>query len=265
MAMDDDARPVGGDRPEGTPRPVALMKRILALEGLAQTHGRSWENVHVSPDFAAALAPYRGTRLGRQELEGELIEDVAGSLWPRALIEASRVREAPRDGYARVVVGVDPPASAEGVCGICVCVLGRDGLLYVLADASVEGASPEQWARAVAHAAELWGADRVAAEVNNGGDMVTSVLRRAAPALPVRPVHASRGKVARAEPAAAAFERREARFAGCFPELEDQLTGMTQAGGYEGPGRSPDRADAMVWAMTKLMQPARALPSIRAL
>jgi phage terminase large subunit-like protein len=136
----------------------------------------------------------------------------------------------------------------------------------VLADASVSGLSPEGWARAVARAAEAWSADRVIAEGNQGGAMVASVLRAADVALPVRMVHASIGKSARAEPVAALFERGSARFAGAFPALEDELAGLIAGGGYEGPGRSPDRADAMVWAMTELMLgQRRAEPRIRRL
>ena len=166
--------------------------------------------------------------------------------------------------FARVVIGVDPPASASGdACGIVAVGLGRDGIGYVLGDHSVRGLSPEGWARAVARAADLWEADRVVAEKNMGGDMVETVLRGAEVHLPVRLVSASRGKIARAEPVAALFEKGRARFAGAFPELEDELAGLTSGGGYEGPGRSPDRADAMVWALTELMLgKARAEPRV---
>jgi phage terminase large subunit-like protein len=144
--------------------------------------------------------------------------------------------------------------------------LGADGIGYVIGDHSVSGLSPDGWAQAVAAAAEAHGADRVVAEANQGGAMVESVLRAADCALPVRLVHARRGKSARAEPVAALFENGRARFAGAFPELEDELTGLTIGGGYEGPGRSPDRADAMVWAMTELMlKPKGAAPRIRML
>jgi phage terminase large subunit-like protein len=167
----------------------------------------------------------------------------------------------------RVVIGVDPPASAGGdACGIVACGVGVDGLAYVIADHSVRGLTPEGWARAVAGAAELHGADRVVAEANQGGAMVESVLRAADFALPVKLVHASRGKAARAEPVAALFEKGRAKFAGAFPELEDELAGMCVGGGYEGPGRSPDRADAMVWALTELMLgKERAEPRVRVL
>jgi len=165
------------------------------------------------------------------------------------------------------VVGVDPPASSGGdACGIVVCGLGADGLGYVLADCSVAGLRPEGWARAVVRAAELWEAGRVIVETNQGGEMVESVLRSVDCRLPVRTAHARKGKTARAEPVAALFESGKAKFAGAFPALEDELSGMTIQGGYEGPGRSPDRADAMVWAMTELMlREKKALPRIRGL
>lgn len=154
----------------------------------------------------------------------------------------------------RIVIGVDPPVSADGdECGIVACGLGHDGIGYVLGDHSAGGLSPEQWARKVAAAAERWAADRIVAEGNQGGEMVEAVLRGAGVRLPVKRVHASVGKVRRAEPVAALFESGEARLAGRFPELEDQLAGLVLGGDYQGPGKSPDRADAMVWALTELM------------
>jgi phage terminase large subunit-like protein len=220
-----------GERPRAlvttTPRPVALLRRVKGLADCIETNGRTAENLHLPPAWlAAAAADYGGTRLGRQELDGMLFEDVAGALFPRALIEEAR-DEAPAaaERMERIVVGVDPPASAGGACGIVVCGADADGTVHVLADLSVAGRRPEGWAAAAAGAAEAWGADRVIAEANNGGDMVESVLCQTAPALPVRLVRASRGKAARAEPVAALFERGKARLAGRFPELEDELCG----------------------------------------
>ena len=214
--------------------------------------------------MADVTARYGGTRLGRQELLGEIIGDVEGALWTRDLVE--RCRAGPRPPTGRVVIGVDPPVSAGGdACGILVCGLGDDGLAYVLADHSVAGLSPEGWARCVAAAAEAHGADRIVAEGNQGGEMVASVLKAADCALPVRLVHARRGKAARAEPVAALFESGKAWFAGAFPELEDQLCGLQIGGSYAGPGRSPDRADAMVWALTELMLRGKGEPSVRGL
>lgn len=250
-----------------TPRRVPLMNRILSEEACAVTRGRTADNVHLPADFQAAVEGlYGGTRLGRQELEGELVEDVEGSLWPRDVLERARVREpVPREALVRVVVGVDPPASAGGDgCGIVACGRTAEGVLHVLGDHSVRGLRPEGWAQAVVRAAEIWGADRVVAERNQGGDMVESVLRSVEAGLPVTMVSAVLGKAARAEPVAALFERGMAKLAGAFPALEDELAGLTIDGRYQGPGRSPDRADACVWALSELQWGVeRALPSIR--
>jgi len=236
-----------------TPRPVKLMRRVMATPGCRETMGRTRDNPHLPKSFVEAmLADYAGTRLGRQELDGEMIDDVAGALWTRNLIEARRVRAAP--ALVRVVVGVDPPASAEGdACGIVAVGLGEDGHGYVIEDASVAGATPEGWARAVAACAARHRADRVVAEKNQGGEMVASVLRAADAGLPLTLVHASRGKSARAEPVALLYEAGKAWHVGAWPELEDELCGLQAGGGYEGPGRSPDRADALVWAMSALL------------
>lgn len=246
-----------GDRPRvlvtTTPRPTRLMRRVMALPSCIETRGATRDNPHLPASFVDAMeAEYGGTRLGRQELDGELLSDVPGALWTRAMIEAAR-------GVAvgepvRVVVGVDPPASAEGdACGIVAVALDGLGRLEVLEDASVSGLSPEGWAQAVAACADRHGADRVVAEKNQGGDMVESVLRAAAVAMPVRLVHASRGKAARAEPVAALYERGRVRHAAAFAALEDELCGLVRGGDYAGPGRSPDRADALVWAAWELV------------
>jgi phage terminase large subunit-like protein len=249
-----------------TPRPTPLIRRLAARPGIALSRGRTQDAALLSESVVEELVlDFGGTSFGRQELDGELIGDFEGSLWPRDLIEKCRATS-PLPEFRRVVVGIDPPASSEGTCGIVVCALGGDGLGYVVADVSVAGSSPEGWARRAAAAAQAWNADRVVAEGNQGGAMVESVLRGADIALPVRMVHASQGKSARAEPVAALFEGGRAKFAGGFAELEDQLAGMIAGGGYEGPGRSPDRADAMVWAMTELMLGRkRAEPRIRML
>ncbi len=275
-----------GERPRAlvttTPRPVAILRRVKAAPGTVETCGRTEENAHLAAGVRAWLEEtYGGTRLGRQELDGMLFDAPAGALFPRDLIEKCRVKgmgagmgtgTGTCPPMRRIVVGVDPPVSADGdACGIVVCGQTADLRLFVLADASVGGLSPEGWARKVAAAAEAWGADRVVAEKNQGGDMVAGVLRAAGPStgsgqapLPVTLVSASRGKVARAEPVAARFEAGAAFFAGRFPALEDELAGLMIGGGYEGPGRSPDRADAMVWAMTELLRAPRA-PAVRGL
>jgi phage terminase large subunit-like protein len=251
-----------------TPRPIPALKRILADPRTVVTGGRTGDNPQHSQQFIETMmATYGGTRLGRQELDGELIEDVAGSLWPRDLIERCRSRGVDAEGMRRIVVGVDPPISVGGdACGIVVCGVDAGGVGHVLEDASVSGLRPEGWARAVIAAAERWQADKVVAEGNQGGAMVESVLRAADAKVPVRMVWAKRGKTVRAEPVAFLFEKGEAKFAGAFGPLEDELAGMTIGGGYEGPGRSPDRADACVWAMTELMlRKAQAEPRVRRL
>ncbi|HYJ83293.1 MAG TPA: terminase family protein [Allosphingosinicella sp.] len=248
-----------------TPQPVPVLKRILALDRCILTRGRTDDNPDCAADFRTAMRmTYGGTRLGRQELDGELLDDLPGALWTRDMLEASRGCPLRRESYQRVVVGVDPPATAQGGCGIVVCGIGRGGTADVLADLSVTGLRPEGWARRVAAAFEAWDAQLVAAEKNQGGEMVEAVLRVADANLPVRLVCAVPGKAARAEPIALRFETGQARLAGAFPELEDELCAMTY-GGYEGDGRSPDRADAMVWAMTELFTPPRAEPRIRRL
>ncbi len=261
-----------------TPRPVPLVRRLVARDGrdVIVTRGRTADNApNLAEGFIAAMEDqFGGTRFGRQELEGELIEEVEGALWTRDLLERCRVRHVPGEGggqpLSRVVVAVDPPASAHGdACGIVVAGIGAGiGMgrcAYVLADASVEGMRPEGWARAVAGAAAAYGADRVVAEANNGGAMVESVLRAAEAGLPVKLVHASRGKAARAEPVAALYEAGRVAHRGAFPMLEDQMCGLIAGGGYQGPGRSPDRADALVWALTELMLGRRGEAQIRAL
>ena len=263
LRLGDDPRIVATT----TPRAVPLVRRLVAAGDVVVSGGRTTDNAaHLASAFMTAMqADYGGTLTGRQELDGELIEEVEGALWARALIERCRVAAAP--ALTRVVVGVDPPAgagAANDACGIVAAGLGEDGHGYVLADASVAGAAPEGWARAVAAAAETWRADRVVAEANNGGAMVESVLRAAEAALPVKLVHAAHGKVARAEPVQALYAAGRAFHAGAFPALEDEMAGLMIGGGYEGPGRSPDRADALVWAMTELMLgPQARRPGVR--
>jgi predicted phage terminase large subunit-like protein len=211
------------------------------------------------------IEQFAASPFGRQELDGELVDNVEGALWSRALLERCR-EDMPHCQRVRTVVGVDPPAGEKGdACGIIVAALLEDGTAVVLADASVEKASPERWARAVASAASAWQADRVVAEANQGGAMVRSVLQAADQVLPVRLVHASKGKVARAEPVVALYENGKVRHAGMFARLEDELCGLKSAGRYEGPGRSPDRADALVWALSELMLGRKAEPRVRGL
>jgi len=247
-----------------TPRGgCAALAGILAAPGTVLAGGTTRANPHLPEAFLAAVeAAYGGTRLGRQEIEGEFVAEVAGSLWPPALL--ARCRGAVPAALERVVIGVDPPASAEGTCGIVACGLDADGVGWVLGDHSAGDLSPEGWARRVAAAAETHGADRLVAEKNQGGEMVLSVLRAAGIVLPVTLVSATAGKGARAEPVAGLFECGRARLAGRFAELEAELGGLVPKG-YAGPGGSPDRADAMVWALWALLLAPQAEPRVRVL
>ena len=251
-----------------TPRAVPLVQRLLAQEESGDAvvaRGSTYDNaINLPRRFLDAVErEFAGSQLARQEIGGELLEDIEGALWSRSLLE--QVRESGSyPEHSRVVVAVDPPASAGGdECGIVVAALGEDGIGRVLADCSVAGAQPEGWARAVANAAEEWEADKVVAEANQGGAMVESVLRAASNALPIKLVHASRGKIARAEPVAALYSAGRVRHCGGFPQLEDQLCSLMIGGEYVGSGRSPDRADALVWAMTELMLGRASRPSVR--
>lgn len=261
-----------------TPRPMRLLERIKAAPGTVTTGGATGMNVNLPERFVEEMnAAYGGTRIGRQELEGELLGEAEGSLFPRDLLERGRCTPLtlpplrggplplPQAGaglFDRVVVAVDPPASVGGdACGIVVAGR-RDGVIFVLADLTVEHRRPEQWARVVAGAAREWGASHVVAEGNQGGVMVESVLKAADAGLRVKVMHARHGKVARAEPVAVLFETGKACLAGVFPELEAELAGLTVGGAYQGPGRSPDRADACVWAVTELSATRSGVPRV---
>ena len=249
---------------------VPLLGQLM--ESAAVTRGRTADNPHLPPAWVARMeAEYRGTRKGREELDGELLMEAEGALWSVATIEKWRgpallgtERVGGERWIRRVAIGVDPPASAAGdACGIVACAVTRDGVAHVVGDHSVRGLSPEGWAGKVVEAALAWGAERVVVESNQGGDMAMSVLKARDAALPVRKVFARYGKGERAEPVAMLFETGEARVAGRFPELEDELCAMTRGGGWAGAGRSPDRADAMVWAMSALMLGKRATARVR--
>lgn len=227
-----------------TPRAVPLMRRLL----VGQTAGTTVVAGGPTADNAANLPgaflddmerQFGGTTLGRQEIGGVLLDDVEGALWNRSLLENCRDTHM-GDPPLRVVIGVDPPASAHGdECGIVVCGLGASGVAQVLADCSIERPTPERWARAVADAAREWNADRVVAEANQGGAMVESVLRAADVTLPLRLVHATRGKAARAEPVAALYETGKVRHTALFARLEDQLCGLMAGGSYRAPPAAP--------------------------
>jgi phage terminase large subunit-like protein len=240
-----------------TPQAGAALTRIIASKGCVLTGGKTRANPHLPAAFVETVEElYAGTRLGRQELDGELLPDVAGALWSVELIERCRhsppLTQAVGVKFTRTLIGVDPP-SGDGTCGIIACALDADGTAYVLADHSVTARSPEGWARAVAAAADAHNAQMVVAETNQGGAMVEAVLKAADARLRVKAVHAHISKSDRATPIAARFQARKVRLCGRFEELEAELCGMIEGGGYEGPGRSPDRADAMVWALSELM------------
>lgn len=236
-----------------TPRPVPLLRGIMRQkQGVHITRGSTFEN-------AANLAPaaleelknrYEGTRLGRQELYAELLEDVPGALWSHQQIDALRVKAAPP--LVRILIAVDPAVTSNAgsdATGIVAVGLGEDKQAYVLADATLS-APPHQWARRVVALYESLKADLVIGEVNQGGDLVESVLRTIAPELPYRAVRANRGKLLRAEPVAALYEQGRVHHVGTFAALEDEMTRFA-------PGlieqNSPDRVDALVWALTELL------------
>lgn len=246
-----------------TPRAVPLLKRLMGDADTVVSRLATTDNRHnLAPGFIATLERrYGGTRLGRQELGGELIEDREDALWRRDRLEALTVRLI--EPLRRIVVAVDPPAGSgpASVCGIVVAGLMDNGRAAVLADCSVEGQSPADWARAVVAAFRRFEADRVVAEVNQGGDMVAAMLRSVDARLPLSLVRATRGKFLRAEPVAALYEQGRVVHAGRFVELEDQMCDF----GPEGlsSGRSPDRLDALVWALTALMLEGPGEPRIR--
>lgn len=250
-----------------TPRPIAALKRLVRQDGVAVTHQPTSANAHnLAEGFMAAMqASYGGSALGRQELEGVLIDDPPGALWQRDSVEAARLAQVP--GLGRIVVAVDPPVTAgphSDECGIVVA--GRTGSeppgAVVLADRSFGPARPADWAAIVAECFEAHEADCVIAEANQGGDMVRSVLKAARPDLPVKLVRASRGKHVRAEPVAALYSAGRVKHAGQFPALEDQMCAF---GAPDAPRASPDRVDALVWAITDLLLVAHAPPRVRQL
>lgn len=244
-----------------TPRPRVWLKRLLASPATVVTRGSTYENAaNLAPEAVADLARrYDGTRLGRQELGGEFLEDVPGALWQRTMFDRAGFRAAAAEPFVRIVVAVDPAATAgEGSdeTGIVAAARDRGGRFFVLADASGR-LSPDGWARRAVGLYDRLGADRVIGEANNGGDMVEAVLRRAAEAmaaegaragagLAYRKVTASRGKQARAEPVAALYEQGRVHHPGKLDALEDQMCA------YVPGGPSPDRVDALVWALTAL-------------
>lgn len=244
-----------GDRPRAlvttTPRPISIVRDLVDRDGqdVVVVRGTTYENLdNLAPTFQdEILRRYEGTRLGRQELEAELLEDVPGALWSRAELEGLRPKRLPN--MTRVVVSVDPAVTAAAgsdETGIVVCAMGEDDKGYVLEDLSGRY-TPDEWGRIVANAYRIHEANGIIAEVNNGGDLVEKNIRSVDDSLPVTQVRAARGKYTRAEPVAAMYEQKRIYHAGTFPELEDQMCTWV-------PGdASPDRVDALVWGMTELM------------
>lgn len=257
-----------GERPRQvattTPRPVPLVKRLLADPRTAATRASTAMNAaFLAPGFLeAVVGRYAGTRLGRQELDGELIEDRSDALWRRGAIEAARVGDMP--ALERIVVAIDPPASSGAkadACGLVAAGLGEDGIGYVLADASEAGLRPAEWAKRAVALARRFEADSLVAEVNQGGEMVSAVIREVDPTAAIVTVRATRGKWVRAEPVAALYEQGRVRHVGTFPALEDEMCDFGPAGLSS--GRSPDRLDALVWAITALMLGRGGEPKVR--
>lgn len=260
-----------GERPRQiattTPRPMGSLKRLMAAKTTAMTRATTYDNrANLSDAFFSEIAAlYEGSAIGRQELLGEMVDDVAGALWTWSMIEAARISVAPV--LDRVVVAVDPPATSgpdADECGLVVAGLSENGgerSAYVLADWSAGGLSPRQWAEKAVAAYHEFEADRIVVEVNQGGEMARAVIAQVDPVAPISGVYATRGKRLRAEPVAALYEQGRVRHVGAFPALEDQMASYTGD-----KNNSPDRLDALVWAITDLMlKPAAPRPGVRQL
>ena len=235
-----------------TPRPTRLIRELLASPTTVVTRGSTFDNrANLAPAFfEQVIRKYEGTRLGRQELYAEVLDDVPGSLWTRAMLEAANQPHPPPD-LVRVVVAIDPAVTSgedSDETGIVVAGLGTDGLAYVLADRTCR-MSPDGWARRAVTALDEFKADRIVAEVNNGGDLVEATIRTVRRDVPYRKVTASRGKRVRAEPIAALYEQARVKHAPGLAALEDQMLAFLP----EGSEGSPDRVDALVWALTELI------------
>lgn len=255
-----------GERPRvvatTTPKPIQIVRDILARSDTVVTRSRTADNlVNLAPVFlTTVVSRYEGTRLGRQELEGELLEDVPGALWTRALIDAHRWNGKPLPAFSRLVVGIDPAAtSTEGAdetgivaaaVGLCACKGTPEKHGFVLADTSAR-MKPVEWARNAIRLLREQQGDRLVAEVNNGGEMVEHTLRMVDANVPYTAVHASRGKAKRAEPVSALYEQGKVHHVGSYPALEDQMCNWVPD--LAESQASPDRMDALVWALTELM------------
>lgn len=252
-----------GDNPQvvvtTTPRPIKIVREILADPTTVSTRGSTYENsANLAPSALARLkTKYENTRLGQQELYAILLDDNPYALWKRANIDETRVQKTP--DLKRIIVAIDPAVTAtedSDETGIVVAGVGTDNHGYVLDDMTLS-ASPDKWAKEAVSAYHKYKADRVIAETNNGGDMVEFTVNTVDRSVPFKQVRASRGKLTRAEPVAALYEQKKVHHVGMFAELEDQMCQWM-------PGDpSPDRMDALVWALTELMISSSAAPTRR--
>lgn len=253
-----------------TPRPLPLIKKLIDDPDTVVTRGSTLDNqANLAKSTVKQLYErYGGTRLGRQELNGEILGDIPGALWSRELIDNARVKEVPED-LERVFVAVDPATSSEEGAdehGIVVVGLARDdegyARGYVLEDATCKG-TPEDWAKQVVRMYRKWEADKVIAEKNQGGEMVASVLKAQDRTLPVKLVHATRGKVVRAEPISALYEQGRIHHVGSHDLLEDQMCTFSVDQVRNSSTGSPDRVDALVWGLTEIFEKIAGRPSRR--
>ena len=245
-----------------TPKPIKQLKELMTHPSCVITRGSTYENrANLAPGFFEdVIRRYEGTRVGRQELNAEVLEDTPGALWRMALIDQNRTRDIPRDQFVRVVVAIDPAVTANeesNETGIIVAALLRNRHVLVLDDLSCKE-TPLGWAQIAVDAFKEWRADRVVAEVNQGGDLVEGNLRAVAPGVPFRAVRAKRGKMLRAEPIAALYERNMVHHVGAFPELETQMCAYVPGADSQA---SPDRMDALVWAITELVIEPEPVPN----
>jgi predicted phage terminase large subunit-like protein len=249
-----------------TPKPINLLREWIGRTdgSVFITRGSTFDN-STNLSSAALLelqARYAGTRTGRQELYGELLDESESALWTRAIIEEGRIRPENAPPYYRVVVAIDPAVTSgesSDETGIIVAGATPDGHYYIIEDATMKG-SPEAWMRKAVEMYKKHKCDRVIAETNNGGDMIEALLRQVDANVPYRKVTASRGKKVRAEPISALSEQKRLHMVGAFPELEDQLVSWEPDS-----DKSPDRMDAMVWAVTDLMGGSVAMRSLAAM
>lgn len=241
-----------------TPRPLPLIKKLVIDPDTFVTRGSTFDNAgNLAKPFLKQIEDrYGNTRLGRQELEGEILGDIPGALWTRDSIDNNRLKEAP--DLERIYVAVDPAASSEEGAdenGIVVVGMARDAdgyaRGYILEDGSLRG-SPDEWAKKAVHLYRKWQADKIIAEKNNGGEMVEAVIKAADRSVPVKLVHASRGKYVRAEPISALYEQNRVHHVGRFDELEDQMC-LFSIDNIRSPSTgSPDRVDALVWGLSEI-------------